>query len=324
MRVSRRRVPLLLLLLLATVLALTAAPAADLTADAALVKTPPVPSGLPSGIEDLAAYVGADSCSPTTRPGTVKLGRLLSATYPGTTWSGARSCGALPDSEHHEGRAVDWMNSIRNAKQKAQAGAVIGWLFAPDAAGRPYANARRLGIMYLIWDGKIWGAYSADQGWRPYRSCAQHPEKSWDTTCHRDHMHLSLSWAGALGHTSFWTKHVAAPDYGRCRAADMNWTYGYKVPRSTPCPDHSVVKPPQGASATLKTIVDYSGRSMGLGSKNAGVTAVQKAIGTQATGSYSSATVSAMKTWQRRHGLEVTGKLNHATWRALRQALTPK
>ena len=122
---SRRSVPtrprLRLLVAASACAALLLAPlgtsqlaAAEVTdASIAVIKTPPVPSGLPSGIEGLAAYVPANSCSPTTRPGTVKLGKLLTSTYSGTRYGGARGCGALPDSEHHDGRAVDWMNSIR-------------------------------------------------------------------------------------------------------------------------------------------------------------------------------------------------------------------
>ena len=132
----------------------------------AATSTPPVPSGLPAGIERLAAYVPANSCGSATRAGTVKLGNLLTSTYPGTSFGGIRACGTVPDSEHYDGRAVDWMNSIRSAKQAAQAKAVIGWLFATDNQGHDYANARRLGVMYVIWNNKIWGAYSADRGWR--------------------------------------------------------------------------------------------------------------------------------------------------------------
>lgn len=322
--VSARR-PLsaaLVALLLAAVVTLTTF-AAALPAQAA-TPTPPVPTGLPAAIEDLAAYVPANSCTPSTRPGTARLGRLLTSTYPGTTYGGARGCGALPDSEHHDGRALDWMTNIRNPSQAAQAKALITWLLATDAQGRRHANARRLGVMYVIWDGRIWGAYAADRGWRPYSSCADHPEKSWDNTCHRNHMHLSLSWAGASARTSFWTRAVAAQDFGRCRAADMNWAYGYKAPNPAPCPRHAAVRPPSGASATLKTLVSYSGRSMGQGATNAGVSAVQKAIGAGVTGTYSAATVTSMKRWQRARGLDETGSLNHATWRALRSAQAPR
>ena len=87
-------------------------------------------------------------------------------------------------------------------------------LLAGDAAGHPYANARRLGIMYIIWNNQIWGSYRAGEGWRAYGQCAAHPEPGYDASCHRDHIHFSLSWAGAQGRTSFWTRSVAAPDYG--------------------------------------------------------------------------------------------------------------
>jgi hypothetical protein len=35
--------------------------------------------------------------------------------------------------------------------------------------------------------------------------------KKYDTTCHRNHVHLSFSWDGALGRTSFWSGWVACP-----------------------------------------------------------------------------------------------------------------
>ncbi|HEY5821693.1 MAG TPA: peptidoglycan-binding domain-containing protein [Propionibacteriaceae bacterium] len=319
------RLPLLrrLIVALGLSIALTLSPVALAPAEAA-TKTPPVPSGLPTEVEDLSAYVPANSCSPITRPGTAKLGKLLTSTYPGTTYGSARACGALPNSEHHDGRAVDWMNNVRNEKQAAQAKALITWLFATDAEGNEYANARRLGVMYTIWNNKIWGAYSADRGWRPYSSCSEHPEKSWDNTCHRNHMHLSLSWAGAMGHTSFWTKEVAAPDYGRCRPADLNWSYPYEAPNPVPCPRYSVVNAPSGSSALMKTLVQHSGKHLTRGTKGAAVTAVQKAVKTKTTGTLDSATAKAIKKWQAAHSIRVTGTVNHTTWRALLKANAPK
>ena len=322
---SPLRLTTLLLTSLVAALALVVSclvPAGILTADAATV-TPPGPGTQPAGIESLAAYVPANSCSPTARPGTVQLGRLLTSTYPGTTFGGARGCGALPNSEHHDGRAVDWMNSLRNAKQAAQAKAVISWLFATDDDGNTYANARRLGVMYVIWNNKIWGAYSADQGWRAYSSCAKHPQKSWDNTCHRNHMHLSLSWAGAMGRTSYWSGEVAAPDYGRCRPADLNWAWAYGGPNPTRCPRYGLVKPPKGASALLKTLTNYSGQHLVTGSKGAAVTAVQKAIHVGATGKYTPATAKAMKAWQSAHRIVASGTVNKTTWRALLRVNAP-
>nr|WP_240895649.1 hypothetical protein [Kineococcus siccus] len=79
--------------------------------------------------------------------------------------------------------------------QKARAEEFLGWLLAPDAAGGPAANARRLGVAYLIFDARVWKAYRPDAGWQPYTG----PDD------HRDHIHVSLSHAGAARETSWWT-----------------------------------------------------------------------------------------------------------------------
>ncbi len=289
----------------------------------AATRTPPVPSGLPTQIEGFAAYVPANSCSSNLRAGTAKFGTLLTSTYPGTTYSAYRGCGALPNSEHHDGRAVDWMNNIRDPQQAAQATALLSWLFATDQRGNSYANVRRLGVMYIIWNNKIWSAYSADQGWRDYSTCRSHPETGWDNTCHRNHMHISLSWNGATGQTSFWTKVVSAPDYGRCRPADLNWSYSYQVPNPQLCPRYAKVSAPSGSSALMKTLTSYSGRYLFSGHTGPAVTAVQQGVKTTADGRYGPATVTAVKNWQRARGLYVTGTVNHDTWRALLKANAP-
>ncbi len=292
----------------------------------AATPVPARPAGLPTAIEPLAGYVPANSCDPTAKPGTTALGTLLTATYPGTSYAISRTCGVdpLPTSEHYDGRAVDWMNSVRDTVQAAQAQAVIRWLTAPDAAGQTYAIARRLGVMYMIWDGQIWGAYSADRGWRPYSSCADHPEKGWDTTCHRNHMHLSLSWPGAMGTTSYWTQRVAAPDYGPCRAADLNWAAPYAKARTTPCPRYPKVTAPTGASVNLRTLTTYSGMKLRPGATGPVVTAVQKALRVSPTsGTFGPLTQAAVKMFQTEHGLKATGNVNTGTWRALLSAQAP-
>jgi hypothetical protein len=287
------------------------------------VATPAVPESLPAGSERLAGYVPQIACDPTAKPGAVKLAKLLTATYPNTSYGIARACGASPDSEHYDGRAIDWMNSYRNATQAAQAKAVLAWLFAADAAGHPYANARRLGVMYIIWDNKMWGAYSADRGWRAYSSCASHPELSWDTTCHRNHMHLSLSWEGAMGQTSFWTGAVASPDYGPCRPKDLNWAAPYKRANPIPCVRYAVVQPPLGASANLRTLTTYSGIVLRTHATGTAVRAVQKAVGTTVDGTYGAATVAAVKSWQTAHHLDPSGGVYAGTWRSLLKAGAP-
>jgi hypothetical protein len=311
---------------LVTALAL-AASLGSLAPASAATPTPVAATGLPKTLESMPGYVPANSCDPTAKPGTAALGKLLTTTYPGTTYGISRTCGtdALPTSEHYDGRAVDWMNSIRNPTQAAQAKALITWLMASDAAGNTYANARRLGVMYIIWNNKIWGAYSADRGWRAYSSCASHPEPGWDNTCHRNHMHLSLSWAGAMKTTSYWTKQVASVNYGPCRARDLNWAPPYGgTPRTTPCPSYPRVTAPAGASATLKTLTTYSGMRLSLGSTGPVVTAVQRSLAITASGRYDAATKAAVKRFQTAKGLYPSGNVNSATWRALLRSQAPQ
>jgi len=164
---------------------------------------PKVPTKLPNAIERLSPYQPQTTCAPIARPGVVKFRSLVLATYKGTGDSGiVRACSVGGTSEHKEGRAWDWRVSVKSSTQVAQVNALFAWLFATDAHGNRYAMARRLGIMYIIWNKRIWGAYAASSGWRPY-SC------SGVTGCHQDHVHFSFNWPGAKALTSFWTRQVA-------------------------------------------------------------------------------------------------------------------
>jgi hypothetical protein len=164
---------------------------------------PHAPVALPTAIEQLPPYQPQTFCSPTVKPGTQALANLLTATYSGTAIvSLVRPC-ASDTSEHYDGRAIDWGVDHRNATQRAQGQAFLDWLFAPDAGRDSDAMVRRLGVMYVIWNHRIWGAYSGR--WEPYKNC------SGPTACHIDHMHISLDWSGAMKKTSFWTGIVRAP-----------------------------------------------------------------------------------------------------------------
>ena len=307
-------------MLIAAIGAAAALPLVDAAAPAGSPARPgpAVPSGLPQAIEEPASYLQQVSCDPQAKPGSVKLGNLLRATYRGTSYSVGRDCGADGmASEHYEGRAVDWFVSVRKPTQAAQAQEVVNWLLAPDAAGRPYANARRLGIMYMIWNDRIWGSYRAGEGWRPYGSCASRPGAAYDTTCHRDHIHFSLSWAGAMGRTSFWSKTVAPADYGPCRPADLNWAPAVSGPRAKPCPSYFPVGVPSGASPTLAALVRYSGATVSSGSRGPVVRALQAGLGLGVDGAYGAQTAAAVSSLQRSAGLRASGRMDAETWRAL-------
>src|SRR4051795_2795659 len=286
-------------------------------------RVPPTPSGLPSAIEPFAAYVEQTACDPTRRPGTVRLARLLADTYrsySGASWGATYACGTDGDrSEHYDGRAIDWMVSVRSAPQYAAAKAALGWLLATDRAGHQAAMARRLGVMYLIYNNRMWGSW--DGRWHDYNNCAHRTSRADDNACHRTHVHISLSWNGATGHTSFWTKRVAAVDFGRCRSADLNWAYLYGHANPVPCRSYPLVSAKSTASATKKTLVKYSGAAVRGGWHGPAVTVVQRALHVSQSGNYGAATVTAVRSFQSRHHLTVTGAMNPPTWRALLAAV---
>jgi hypothetical protein len=162
-------------------------------------------------IEQLSDYEPQTTCDPVAKPGVVAFRSMILATYAGTGDDGiTRACDIGGTSEHKEGRAWDWMVSASNAKQVAQVNDLLSWLFATDQYGNKYAMARRLGIMYIIWNKRIWGAYAADQGWRCYYACPGNAS-SYNNDPHTGHVHFSFNWNGALQHTTFWGYGVAAP-----------------------------------------------------------------------------------------------------------------
>jgi hypothetical protein len=170
----------------------------------------PVPKAAPStkpivgmldgpDIEGYARYEGQTTCDPTPKPGTVALRNLLLSRYPNTVSFGiSRACDVGGVSEHKEGRAFDWGANVNNAAQRASVDAFLAALFATDRYGHRHALARRLGVMYVIWNQQIWGAYRADNGWQPYSGDSPHT----------DHVHISLSWAGARAETSYYSGKV--------------------------------------------------------------------------------------------------------------------
>ena len=295
---------------------LATAPAAS-----AAAPVPPTPTGLPSGVEELASYVGANSCDASTKPGSAAVGALLVKTYPGTSYGSARACASdsLATSEHYDGRAVDWMADSRNATQRAQANAATAWMLATDKTGNTYAMARRLGVMYLIWNNRSWSAYRPQEGWKEYSGCLSSAKasSSYDTACHRNHVHISLSWAGAMKRSSYWSQKVAAPEYGPCRSWLTNWATPRTSANLTRCQVPPAVTAIPSTTALGKRLVSISGMYLKAGSTGPAVTAVQTAIGTSATGTFSSSTTTALVVWQKRNGVAATGVTDAATWRAL-------
>jgi len=191
-----------------------------------VVGGPPVPgTGLPPAatpvnptpvgpVADLApTYEGQATCDPAPKPGAIRASDLIKATYGATqeVWI-SRGCDVGDQSEHKEGRALDWMTNVRKAQDRANAETFLQWLLGPDAAGVSYGNAMRMGVMYIGWNDRIWRGYDVARGWTELKGCFAKTDPGSDTTCHRNHIHISFTWDGAAAITSLWTGNpVTAP-----------------------------------------------------------------------------------------------------------------
>jgi hypothetical protein len=131
----------------------------------AALTDPTSPAAAPAVVEAFSPYLPQTSCDPTAKPGTAALRALLMETYGGRDLGITRNCSIGATSEHKEGRAFDWGLNVSVPEEKAIADQFLTWLLAPGEDGLQGYNARRLGIMYVIWNGRIWGSYG--NGWRP-------------------------------------------------------------------------------------------------------------------------------------------------------------
>jgi hypothetical protein len=204
-------------------------------ADPASAKVPRAPRTFTSSIEGYTPYVGQDDCDPTAKRGTRMLGNLLTRTYRGTIAYYTRPCVAGSTSEHYDGRAIDWMVSVKNRAQHRMGHAFWTWLLASDKFGDRHAMARRLGVMYIIYNNRQWGFWS--HHWEDYNGCTAKRMQAakYDNACHRTHMHISLSWNGARAKTTFWTGRVYATDYGPCRKRGHTYAPKWTKPNRDGC-----------------------------------------------------------------------------------------
>lgn len=170
-------------------------PAAGLTA--------PMPAPLPPTAYLPIAYEGQTGCDSTPKPGALYFAALIRATYGSEQSIGIpRGCEVGGRSEHKEGRAVDWMIDVRDPAERAKAEAFLNWLLGPDQAGRPHGHAMQLGVMYIGWHDRMWRGYRPEVGWTELKSCFSTPDPKYDNHCHRNHIHISLTWAGSASATA--------------------------------------------------------------------------------------------------------------------------
>jgi hypothetical protein len=171
----------------------------------ALIASTPSAAAYTDAPEDYASYQPEKGCRDKPRPGTKKLAAWINNTFDGgTAVASMRRCDRST-SEHQDGRAIDWMMDATKKKDRRQVKRFLAQLFAADSDGNEHALARRMGVMYLIWDDGMYSAYRT--------SGADHFERrDYGCTCgsktarHRDHVHISLSLPGGRARTSWYTE----------------------------------------------------------------------------------------------------------------------
>lgn len=174
-------------------------PLAEPTLAAIALPTALMPA--PSPLDAYAPYSPQSTCDPTPKPGTQYVLNLATTFFGVNRGSSiSRACTVGGTSEHKEGRAFDWSTSTQNPYELEAANRFIDWLTEAGPDGRVGYNARRLGVMYIIWNGRIWSNSSSSATWRPYTGASPHT----------DHVHVSLSWHGAYMRSSWWTG-IAVP-----------------------------------------------------------------------------------------------------------------
>jgi SH3-like domain-containing protein len=110
------------------------------------------------------------------KPNAVKTYRAAVKKFPRIkTVHGVRAGAA---SDHSTGRAVDLMiPGYKSASGKKLGGDVARWA---------RANAKSLGITYVIWNQRIWSVGRSSEGWRPMAN------RGGDSANHKDHVHISV------------------------------------------------------------------------------------------------------------------------------------
>lgn len=110
------------------------------------------------------------------KPNAIKVHRAALVRFPQiTTYYGVRP-DSIPD--HPSGRALDLMiPRYTTASGKKLGGQVAAWA---------RANARSLGIQYVIWNQRIWNVQRDGEGWRPMA------DRGGDSANHKNHVHVTV------------------------------------------------------------------------------------------------------------------------------------
>lgn len=155
-------------------------------------------------VEPYATYQPQSVCSSWDKPGTKTLARWMVASFGGAYGSISRPCAGGSVSEHKEGRAFDWTLDAYSSPDRDRALRFLRSIFATGPTGERAELARRMGVMYVIWNDRIYAAYDQFAARAYLSSSCKTTSTCSKTLRHRDHMHVSLTRAGGLARTSWY------------------------------------------------------------------------------------------------------------------------
>ncbi|QDO87122.1 hypothetical protein FNH13_01265 [Ornithinimicrobium ciconiae] len=268
--------------------------------DADLMSVPAPPSkDLPGTLDAAPPWQYSYSCDPNDKPGMVAFANLVSNHYNKPTWYGSRPCKHGDNSQHYEGRAMDWRMNAYSAGDKAIGDSVAQWITANNGE-----IARRFGVQSVIWNRKAWYLYKPGS-WENYYGASPHT----------DHLHISFSWDGAMGRTSWWDgTPVTTHDYGTCRVYAHQYAPRYQGFNGTPCSTSLPTAPYAPYPVTLP------------GANNSNVRQAQRYLGftgSDVDGSFGPLTLQVLLNYQAAHALPWTGVLDKASWAYMIEAGIP-
>jgi hypothetical protein len=177
--------------------------AAGLAALGAAVPAKPVRALSVAGFDLYPAWTDVTRCAEPLagKPG-VKEFRDMILSQVGGGDDGLAVCKQIANdsgaySDHADGRAWDWHVEADNPADRAIVARVFDWLLRADEQGHRNAMARRIGLVYIIWNHQYYRVGSDNAHWVPYTSTGDP---------HDTHVHFSFSVAGANRQTSWWTQ----------------------------------------------------------------------------------------------------------------------
>lgn len=265
----------------------------------AIRSSPLVGGKKPGRPESGEPYVPQEACVPIELPGVAAFRQFLLGAFPRPpeslwVYNILRGCNVPGISEHEEGRALDFEADVADPVQLAQATRLLDWLTAHSGY-----QAKRFGIMYMIYRQRIWALY------KPYwRRMSNRGNK---TANHRDHIHFTFTWNGALKRSSYWTGRPSRTNYGPCAVWSNQFAPAsikrlQRAPRTWPCADRPPV-PKRWRHASSLMYWQAGGRVRRLQE----YLVEQGLYRLEPSGAFDQATYRAIRRWQRDNDVPRTG-----------------